>query len=164
MIGETRFPVSLERRVAGDLQEILLMSDGAASDIWTGRAVKATIILLSIMILAGCANTPMGKAVRESFYTQARALDSYTGEVHADVPKSRECQFPQLIGQPLSAVIECFGKPNVYALGTEGDGHVSYQVGALYGITPTGAAPHNGFTVLLRKGKVVDIVRFDSGA
>jgi len=117
-------------------------------------------IMLLVVVLAGCANTPMGRSVRESFYTQARALDSYKGEVHADVPKSQECQFAQLIGQPLAAVIECFGKPHVYALGTEGDGHVSYQVGALYGITPTGADPTHGFTVMLRKGKVVYIVRF----
>lgn len=126
--------------------------------------MKATIISLSIMMLAGCANTPMGKAVRESVYTQARARDSFMGEIHADVPKSQECQFAQLIGQPLSVVMECFGEPSVYALGTEGDGHVAYRVGALYGWTPTGAPPHHGFTVLLRKGKVVDIVRFDSGA
>ncbi len=123
---------------------------------------KGIIPLAAVVLLAGCANTPMGRAVRESVYTKARALDSYTGEVHAEVPKSQECQFIQLIGQPLSAVIECFGQPDIYALGTEGDGHVAYRLRGLYGLPPTN--PTHGFTVLLRKGKVVDIVRFDTGA
>ena len=124
--------------------------------------VKGFVPLAAVALLAGCANTPMGRAVRESFYTQARALDSFKGEIHADVPKSQECQFAQLIRQPLSAVIGCFGQPDIYALGTEGDGHVAYRLRGLYGLPPTN--PTHGFTVLLRKGKVVDIVRFDTGA
>jgi len=121
---------------------------------------RGIIPLAAVVLLAGCANTPLGRSVREGFYTQARVIDAYGGEVQEDVPKSTACQFTQLIGQPLFAVTECFGKPSVYALGVEGDGHVSYQLG-LYGLRSSMVGnPDRGFTVLLHKGKVVDVVRF----
>lgn len=128
--------------------------------VYPTMGARGIILLAAVVLLAGCANTPMGRSIREGFYTQARALYAYQGDTQEDIPRLKECQFTQLIGQPLSAVIECFGKPYVYALGVEEDGYVSYQVGALYGITPTGTDPTHGFTVRLRKGKVVDIVRF----
>ena len=67
--------------------------------------------LVAVVLLAGCANTPMGRSIREGFFTQARAIDAYNGKTQEDIPRSKECQFTQLIGQPLSAVIECFANP-----------------------------------------------------
>lgn len=137
-----------------------MRSEGGDQGIFSAMRASVIISLAMVMLLAGCANTPLGRSVREGFYTQARAIDAYNGEVQKDVPKSTECQFTQLIGQPLSAVTECFGKPSVYALGVEGDGHVSYQLG-LYGLRASMVGnPDRGFTVLLSKGKVADIVRY----
>ena len=128
--------------------------------VYSTLRARGIVPFAAAVLLAGWANTPMGRSIREGFYTQARAIDAYSGEIQKDVPKSKEGQFTQLIGQPLSSIIECFGKPSVYALGVEGDGYVSYQLG-LYGLRSSMVGnPDRGFTVLLRKGKVVDIVRF----
>ena len=109
--------------------------------------------LVAALLGCGCANTAIGRSFTEGLYSGFRVMEAYSGKtiLGKDDPKAAECGSPyqRFVGQSLDKVIYCWGQPNTFALGTKGDGYVTYRQGDF-----------NGFQVILKEGVVTDIIKY----
>lgn len=127
--------------------------------------------LLGLLVLAlssGCATT-WGKNLTATLEARNRLIQAYQGKPSSEKdPLYATCgQYTQWIGQPAQRVIECWGQPDSYLVGTQGGGTMVFYAGAAdqseaFSVLLGGKVQHgtSGFRVDLREGKVLEIYKF----
>ena len=106
---------------------------------------KRATILIACILLSGCYGPfrkyqpQWAKNIQQSFEQQIRVDEAYKS---AELPS-------YWVGKPLNEVIESWGQPDAFAIGTKGDGTVSYRTGDFH-----------GFTIIVKQGIVAEVVKF----
>ena len=111
-------------------------------------------LLALMLLLTGCANTAIGRAVQQKAYQFERQVAAHRGFDVPEDPQAASCTAEKLVGQSYQKVVGCWGNPKSYEIGTRGDGYVLYQLPRIGDIGGGG-----GLKVLLKEWVVVDVIK-----